>query len=159
MDERTRELDEWRCMVGTAILSFGDIEFITLKCLAHIPSDTIVKVASHLPFSRRVDLIVEILEGRSSQSQSVMTLIAKLKRAKALSEYRNVIAHNPLLLDLYINQATGDMKAERAITAARSDGKSIDLPGLTELATEAESLASELYLVLGKIVEELGEAK
>ena len=88
-----------------------------------------------------------------------MTLIAKLKRAKALSEYRNVIAHNPLLLDLYINQATGDMKAERAITAARSDGKSIDLPGLTELAAEAESLASELYLVLGKIVEELGEAK
>ena len=32
MDEHTRELDEWRRMVGTAILSFGDIEFITLKC-------------------------------------------------------------------------------------------------------------------------------
>lgn len=159
MDEHAREHDEWRRMVGTAILSFGDIEFITLKCPAHIPSDTIVKVSSRLPFSRRVDLIVQILEGRSSQPPSVMTLIATLKRAKALSEYRNMIAHNPLLLDLYIDQASGDMKAERAITAARSEGKSIDLAGLKELAAEAESLASELYLVLGNIVEELGEAK
>lgn len=152
-----KEMEEWRQLVGTAILSFGDIEFITLKCLAHLPSDKIFKSMSGLPFSCRVDLIIEILQSRSSLPRHAEVLINKLQRAKALSEYRNVIAHNPLLLDVYLIKANDDLRFEHAISSARSREKTIDLASLKELSAEIEDLAAELYLVLGKIVEEIEE--
>ena len=34
-----RDTEEWRTVVGKAIICFGEIELITYKCLAHIPSD------------------------------------------------------------------------------------------------------------------------
>ncbi len=155
MDDYQRQLAEWRTLVGTVFLSFGDIELITLKCLAHIPTDNIYESVSTLPFGRRVNLIIEILRGRAYAPDAVATLIEKLKRAKSLSEYRNVLAHNPLLADIYVHRITGDVVVEHGISSARKKEKSIDLASLKELAGEVEDLASELYMTLGKVIEEV----
>jgi hypothetical protein len=159
VDDYQRQLAEWRTLVGTVILSFGDIELITLKCLAHIPTDNIYESVSTLPFGRRVDLIIEILEGRPNIPDAVATLIEKLKRAKSLSEYRNVLAHNPLVADIYVHEIRGDVVVEHGISSARKKGKSIDLASLKELAGEVEDLASELYMTLGKVIEEVDRPK
>ena len=152
-DCRHHCLEEWRSLVGSVILSFGEIELITLKCLAHLPNDHIYESVSTLPFGRRVDLIVEILEGRSNSISEVASLIKKLKRAKALSDCRNLLAHNPLVADFYVDKITGDVVVERGISSAKKKEKSIDLPSLKELAGEVDGLASELYITMGKIIE------
>jgi hypothetical protein len=159
VDDYQRQLEEWRTLVGTVILSFGDIELITLKCLAHLPADNIYESASTLSFGRRVDLIIEILRGRSNVPSVATLLIEKLKRAKSLSEYRNVLAHNPLVADIYVHQITGDVVVEHGISSARKKEKTIDITSLKELAGEVEDLVSELYMILGKIIEEVDQSE
>jgi hypothetical protein len=159
VDDYQRQLAEWRTLVGTVILSFGDIELITLKCLAHLPTDSIYESVSTLPFGRRVDLIIEILQGRANTPNAVTTLIEKLKRAKLLSEYRNVLAHNPLVADIYVHQITGDVVVEHGISSARKKEKSIDLASLKELVAEVKGLASELYMTMGKVIEEIDRSE
>ena len=63
-EQHLRDVQEWRAVVGKAIVCFGELELITYQCLAHIPSDQISETSSQLGFARRIDLIVEILEGR-----------------------------------------------------------------------------------------------
>lgn len=152
MNKDEYEIDEWRKLVGTAILSFGDIEFATIKCLAHLPSDNIFKTTSRLPFSRRVDLIIEILEARKNQVEENKELINKLKRAKELAEWRNVLAHNPLITSIYEHKADGDLVVQKLIKAERKNSKEIDLSTLKELAAEIDNLSSEIYLALSKCV-------
>jgi hypothetical protein len=150
-----RELDEWRRLIGRALLGFGDIEFLTVKCLAHIPSDRISRTSSRLRFSERVDLLVEIIEGRCLGSGPATELVTKLKATKALAEVRNLIAHNPILLNIYAHRATGDTVTELAISAARQPAKSIDLASLKEYAAAVEDCAAELYCLLGPALKQL----
>ena len=56
-----RELDEWRRLVGTMLLSFGDIEFITVRCLAHLGDSKTINALSRRrpwrePFEVRIKL-------------------------------------------------------------------------------------------------------
>lgn len=147
------ERAEWQRLVGTAVLGFGDIEYVALQMLAHIPRDKIVEASAKLTFSRRVDLLIEILSARGN-SAAGGEIIEKLKRAKALAEVRNIIAHNPLLLGVFFNQSAGDVLTERAITSARSLERSLDLAGLKEFVREVEDMSGELSLLFGKLIEE-----
>ncbi|MBI2472522.1 MAG: hypothetical protein HYV59_14985 [Planctomycetes bacterium] len=158
MEDYARQRAEWRTLVGTVILSFGDIELITLRCLAHLPTYNIYESVSTLPFGRRVDLIIEILQGWANTHNAVTTLMEKLKRAKALSEYRNVLAHNPLVADIYIHQITDDVIVEHSISARKKE-KSIDITSLKKLAGEVEGLALELYMTLEKVIKEIDRSE
>jgi hypothetical protein len=122
--------------------------------LAHIPSDRIFKTLSRLPFSQRVDLLVEIIEGRCLGTGPATDLVTKLKAAKKLAEVRNLIAHNPLL-DVYVHRVTGDKVTELAISAARSPARSIDLASSKEYVAAVEDYATELYLLLGSALKQL----
>ena len=88
--EHLQETQEWRSVVGKAIVCFGEIELVTYQCLAHIPSDKISDTSSKLGFSRRVDLIVEILEGRPPIPSPVSKFIAMLQHAKQLANVFHV---------------------------------------------------------------------
>src|SRR3981081_4243231 len=114
-DRHLRETEEWRGVVGKAIVCFGELELITYKCLAHIPSDRISETSSRLGFSRRVDLIVEILAGRRPPLQPVSDFVAMLKRAKQLANIRNDIAHNPVMLNMFVHKTSGDVLLEQSI--------------------------------------------
>lgn len=155
--ENERELAEWRAWVGRAILAFGDIEFVTVKMLAHIPRDSIVNALAKLAFGRRVDLLIEILRQRGSPA--ARETIEKLKHAKVLAEVRNIVAHNPLLLDVFVSHETGDTLVEEAISSARSKEKSLDLAGLKEFAGEVESMSGELYALFARLQAEGVEAR
>jgi hypothetical protein len=146
--------------VGTAILSFGEIELITLECLKCFPTDNIYKSVSTLPFGKRVDLIIEILQGRANTPGAITTLIKKLKQAKSLfSKYRNMLAHNPLFAYIYVHKKTGDVVVKYRISSAREKEQAIDLAALKELAVEVEGFASELYMTLQKAIEEVNRSE
>jgi hypothetical protein len=149
-DRHQREIEQWRAVVGKAIVSFGELELITHQCLVHIPSDKISDTSSRLPFARRVDLIIEILEGRMPIVEPVSKFIQMLKRTRKLAETRNDIAHYPVMMNVFIHKASGDVLLERSIATARG-GRIIDLPGLKEFADEVEDLAASMWLQIGKI--------
>jgi hypothetical protein len=137
---------EWQALVGKAILRFGDIESISLRCLAHIPTDKIAESAARLEFSRRVDILIEIMEGRPALTPTFAALLNGFKRAKVLAKTRNLIAHNPVMLDIYVNPLTDDIYTEHTIASARSTGQTLNLEQLKEFAAEVEDLSSTLWL-------------
>lgn len=151
LDEHLREMSEWHGIVGRAIVGFGELELVTYKCLAHLPSDKISDTSSRLGFALRVELIVEILESRKGTG-STAEFVRMLKRARVLAQTRNDIAHNPVMLNVFENEASGDLLLERCIATARG-GRVIDLAAAKEFADEVESLAAKLWLEIGKLSE------
>ena len=147
------EMQEWRILVGTTILSFGEIELITYKCLAHIPKDKIHKSLSSLPFTKRIDLIIEILESRKINDTEFNDFINNLKSARKLAKYRNLLAHNPLAVDVYMDKVTGDIEVEQLISSIKNENKVISLGKLKEIALEAELLSSKLYQSLNRVLD------
>jgi hypothetical protein len=151
-ENHVRETEEWRSVIGKAIVCFGELELITYKCLAHIPSDKISETSSRLGFARRVDLIVEILEGRQPIPEPVSVFVKHLKRAKELASVRNDIAHNPVMLNVFVHESTDDVAFEHCIATARG-GRFIDLASAKEFADEVEGLAGAMWLQIGKVTE------
>lgn len=145
------EILEWQNLVGLVILSFGDIEAATVRCLAHIPNDRISRTTSKLSFSQRIELLLEILEGRTGKSALVTTLIQQFTKVAALTWLRNLIAHNPLQFDVYLDEATDDVRFESVIRSVRASGKSLSLDELRQKAMEVRDLAVELYTTLSAI--------
>jgi hypothetical protein len=151
-DKDERDTQEWRAVVGKVIVCFGELELITYKCLAHIPSDKIVKTTSRLSFAQRVDLITEILEGRNPVASQVSAFVEMLKKAKDLAKVRNDIAHNPVMLNIFVHKTSGDILLERSIATVRGD-RFIDLASAKEFADEVEDLAATMWLQIGKLAQ------
>jgi len=119
LQQHLQEVQEWRSVIGKAIVCFGEVELVTYQCLAHIPSDKISETSSRLGFVNRVDLIIEILEGRQPVSEPVEKFVKLLKRARQLASVRNDIAHNPVMLNMFVHKATGDISLEHCVAPAR----------------------------------------
>lgn len=138
--------EKWERLVGKAILKFGDIELISIKCLSIIPSDRLDKSTAGLEFGRRASLIVEILEGRDDLCEHQITICVGMKKAKVLAKTRNLIAHNPVMLDLFVNEDETEAVAQHSIKSVRSEQQTLDLEGLEEFAAEVEMLSAKLWL-------------
>ena len=136
---------EWQQFVGKALLRFGDIEYTSVKCLEKLPTDRIASTASSLPFAKRAELLIEILEGRENPDEHTNQLLVGFRHAKKLAHKRNLIAHNPLLLEMYFHGDSEEVtRMEHAISSARSSEHRIDLAELKDFADEVDGLASEI---------------
>jgi hypothetical protein len=142
---------EWRELIGRAITCFGEIEFVSIKCLAFIPQDQISVSVGALDFARRVDIMIELLEGRPNLDPDLRGLLRGFIRAKSLAKTRNLIAHNPLMFDIYVNDDASKVLLGQSITSTRSGAKQIKLDQLRIFADEVESLAGQLWGRFAKV--------
>jgi hypothetical protein len=142
---------EWRELIGRAITCFGEIEFVSIKCLAYIPQDRFSGSVGGLDFAKRVDILIELLEGRQSLDPNLRGLLRGFIRAKSLAKTRNLIAHNPLMFDIYVNDDASKVILEQSITSTRSGAKRIKLDQLRIFADEVESLAGQLWGHFAKV--------
>jgi len=147
------EREEWEQLIGKAILSFAEIELITYHFLKHIPQDDIFQAVSRLSFGHRVDLILRILNGRNGLPDVGEKFKENLQKARKLTEVRNLIAHNPTMLDVYEHRESGAIGVERTIRAVRNQQRFLDLAGLKEYAAEVEDLVGDLWMNIGKLIE------
>ena len=112
---------KWGALVGRFILSFGDIENVTYLALLHLPKDKIFETTSSLGFGKRIDLILELINGHPEINEDLSKRFsAKLRSAKKLSETRNLIAHSPLMLDIYEHPKEGWPHYEFALGNAKN---------------------------------------
>jgi hypothetical protein len=132
---------EWAAAIGKAFVAFGSIEHVTVVCLRELPRDRIQRTTRSFRLGQRISLLVELLEGYDGDLYKELS--AKLQRAKDLAETRNIIAHNPLVMDFFRRQ-DGSMFTREVIAHLHQD-KHITLEQLQQFASESEALASELY--------------
>lgn len=138
----------WELAIGRAFVAFGSIEHATVIALQEVPKERIWSSTKALALGQRIDLLLELLEQRSGDP--AVELAKLLARAKAMSETRNLIAHNPLVLDVYASEG-GSVEIRESIASLRKD-RHISLLDLQEFASEAEALASSIYGSLDRLL-------
>jgi len=141
MDElEYRELwATWRNLIGDFMMEFSEIEYISYTLWAQ-------KVANGNPsykFKTRTKQVVSQLNGADEKEVK-----KNLERAIELADKRNTIAHNPALMQVFVNEKTNEIYHELAISTFK-EGDYIDLPELKELTAEACDIKTALYMKLG----------
>ncbi len=137
--------DKWAVLIGRLFIAFGSIERTTHNCLIDWLKDPTYAHISKMRFSQRVDVIIDLLGTLEFVEQNKADLIQGLKKAKKLAEKRNIVAHNPLMLDLF----DGDFK--EIIISNTKDGVTITFEELQQITQSAESLSTELINTCTKI--------
>lgn len=123
-------------------MNFGLIEFATLHAAEILPHETILQSATKLQFKSRTELLIEILNGRRKKGEAVTRLIRLLKQAINLAETRNIIAHNPLLIEVSYDKGTCNQTPK--ICKYLNREKKVTKQELIDFCSRAESLAEEL---------------
>ena len=104
---------KWAEAIGQAFVAFGSFEHVTVACLEQIPLDSIARSTAKLGLAHRIELINEILS--AYQGEIFAELAAKLEEARNMTPTRNLIAHNPLVMDFY-QRADGTIFHREVIT-------------------------------------------
>lgn len=133
---------KWAKEVGRVFIAFGSIESTILSCLEVIPKDNIFKIVQGMSLSRRIDLIVEIIKDHENILSK--NLSNNLLYTKELAEKRNLIAHNPLVLDVYMMDQ-GGIKLIEKISSMKNIKKHIYFDEIQELAVQTEALSLALF--------------
>ena len=142
--------DEWAIALGRVMISFGSIEHITLVCLREIPRDEIIKSTASLKFGQRISLLTEILSAHNDVESAKLAEL--LGRAARISVKRNLIAHNPLVLEVYETEQGYSFKT---VIAHVHKDTVITLPELKALEDEAQKLALDLLTVSSTLIRRL----
>ena len=143
----------WATAIGNGFVAFGSLEHTIVVCLREIPQDKFQRFARSLRLSQRIDLLLELLEEKSQPE--CLELSEKLKQVKVLVPTRNLIAHNPLVLEFYEHPEGGYAFSE-AIAAIHKVGQKITLPEAQEFAAASQRLATELVGASQRCFQALG---
>ena len=134
----------WRNLIGDFMIEFSEIEYISYSLWTK-------KVSNGDPshsFKERTRQVVSQLNGSKN-----FEIKSNLERAIDLADKRNTIAHNPALMQIFINEKTNDIYHELSISTFK-EGYYIDLPELKELVAEAGDIKTKLYMQLGYLPQE-----
>ena len=147
IDEET--FREWKQKVGQFILTFGDIENFTYLVLFKYLRDDIFKTTATLNFTKRADLVIELINGYDSVEPEIKEQFAgHMKAAKRLAETRNTVAHSPMMASFY---SFGDEEwtpHQIGLGSVRNRENPITLERLTEAIDEVEKIKEELGVVV-----------
>jgi len=134
----------WRDLIGNFMMEFSEIEYISFSLWRGIFSN---ENPSH-NFKKRTKRVISQLNGSDN-----IEIRKNLERAIDIADKRNTIAHNPTLMQIFINEETNQIYRELAISTF-SEGNYIDLPEIKELTAEARDIKVQLYMKLGYLPQE-----
>lgn len=84
--------------VGKMMVNFGAIELLTYIWIDRLAKDPVVlNLALGMPFSKRLDLIQQLIIREFPEGKAKNDALKSWKNAGKLSEFRNEIAHNPIV--------------------------------------------------------------
>lgn len=139
----------WQVVVGRFILGFGSIEWFTFHMLSELPTERILESTMSLRFAQRLDMVIQLLQGKNIESELVDSAITLLEKARALSKVRNVIAHSPLFLNLFDDTVGVDLQYQISKFGEIEARLSID--DLERHCRDVEELDEQLYAIREKI--------
>ncbi len=131
---------KWATLIGRLFIAFGYIEKITHNCLVEWLKDPIYPHIKNMNLGRRIDLVIDLAKAQEYTKENIEQFISHLKQAKTLSEKRNIVAHNPLMLTLF----QGDPDFVEVIQSIKKDEVFIEFHQLEDIVLQTESVCSNL---------------
>lgn len=144
-DERYEQfVGKWATEIGRFILAFGSIEHTTYLGLRSLPRDPIGPALNKLLLADRIDVLLAVAGGR--EEDEAKKFFEVLTKVKAITNERNLVAHNGVGLDIYIDTNNFNfVQSVETIRSGRDANKHIELEQLRESRLRAEKLAKELH--------------
>ena len=142
MEQKTDGFEQWYYPVGKLIVSFGNIEFFTYRLWEHVFPEVEVPVE----FKKIVNKLIGKLREHDGLSATVM--ISLLQQCHDLYDKRNIIAHNPATLNLFVDQKTDKFHSSIQISPQKSFKKkkqlqSISYQELLDLVSQVDDLCRQ----------------
>lgn len=146
---------QWRAATGRFLLEFASIEWFTYHIINELPTERIFESTKDLPFRKRADLAIQLLQGKGLDESLTQKAISLLKESIKLAEKRNILAHSPLLLNLFDEAVGPDLKFD--IFRYGDSVPEISFEDLEQLCLKVEAITRELYIVIDRVREEIGD--
>lgn len=146
---------DWQLAVGKAILSFGNIELVIIRCFELIQDHGIApEVVYGDKFKLKANKLIPKVNTFFADKALKRQFGNKLRAAVALADTRNLIAHNPVMLEVFTNDDESMLKVEHQIRGIRKTNVTMNLEQLKEFADQVESLSSELWLAFCELAKD-----
>lgn len=137
------QAEKWSEHLGRGILACCHLEYLTYQLLVQLPAEPIANLYE-LDFCYRAQKAIKIVKSHSMDSDKRDELIQLLEEVIELSKTRNLIIHNPLMLNIYENEE-GQLIRMLEISKHWEPDQKIDLPGLQRFADRADLISKRLF--------------
>jgi len=146
--------DEWVEAIGHYITGFAYVELLVYELYDLLPADRLSKHGrDHRDYSDRVRLMQALLRSVSWSQRKVLDQL--LDDTLEFSTLRNQIAHNPMFIEVWLDDAQEKVKINPVITHAQK-GYNLEHITLELLNTKLEQLHS-VSSDIAKVVSEIRE--
>lgn len=139
---RDTTIEDWEQPIGRFVVAFAGLEtwmhvFVHAFGSEHLHGETV-----EFQLAPRIKLLRGLLRTAPISPEALAVAELLLKKLAKLSETRNLIVHNGIMVDIY-QRDDGDMFFRHSLRSARSPGKQITLPEIVKKADEAKRLGLE----------------
>lgn len=150
--------EQWQMAIGKLMFSFGFIELHLNQLLGCWLADEIYEHISSDPLSKRLRFAIALAPAHSIDQTFVDDLTALLESIAKLAEKRNMVAHNPVLLDSR-RLASGKWDMKDVIRHPRRAEKYLALKDLEDVAQDAAIASEDLFRFFTSAVQQIMEGR
>lgn len=144
--------DDWVEAIGRYITGFAHVELLVFELYDLLPDDQLSKHGrDHRDYSDRVRLMQALLRSVSWSQRKVLNQL--LDDTLEFSTLRNQIAHNPMFIEVWVDDAKENVKVNPVITHARK-GHNLEHITLELLNTKLEQLHA-VSMGIARVVSEI----
>jgi len=133
---------KWSEPIGRLMISFAHIEREIVDGLITVAKDPITNHTSKLGFKQRLDLLLDLLNSHSKDNKVIEDLITDLKKIEEISKIRNMVAHNPLVLE--VSQAQDEPPIKEYIGHILKNHKRVTFEQLMSAVIQLEELENKV---------------
>lgn len=139
--------DLWASMLGHGLIAFGAIEHGVALAIGKIDPKCCSNTFLGKPLSVRIDRILATMDVMGSPH--LARLAEALEEVKPLLPLRNHIAHNPVMLDFWINGS--DILTTQSVASLKSGGVVLTYTEASEFVGKAKAASLALYDALAAL--------
>lgn len=144
---------EWEPLVGSLVLSCGDIELRLLQLYwnltLHGQYDEGVRC---MGMGEKAKFIRGAVNSASLDTNLEKQIKLGLEKVIKLAHSRNLVAHNPLYMDIFSDEY-GNFALAPSIRSLRDNKKHISFEGLKSLNEDAKDISRDLYEMVLAVAE------
>jgi hypothetical protein len=141
--------EKWQMAIGRLIYSFGFIELYLNQLLVVWLDHEVYQHIEKNPLTDRLKLTRNIAPVRCPDEAFLARVVTSIDEIKHLSETRNTVAHNPVLLS---SKRLQDGKWDMKRVIGRNKPKVLSLVDVESAAERAQSASLELSGIVGASV-------
>lgn len=143
MDNETKD---WSIAIGSLIVAFGNFEHFVVNWIRDNFDEVDAEALIKLRLAQKIELIEnKILSLTDIDEKGKEIYLDSLAQMKALNKIRNQVAHNPLMIQLYIDDSQEYFDSEYRLTHSSTNRDLLSLEEVSKAAALSEELVSKLY--------------